>query len=68
MRCRKITSLGHRVADHEALGDVHERRDVVVVDVLQHVKPLRGGADLARVEVGGPGAAPRGDVEMGGDV
>ncbi len=42
--------------------------DVVVEDVLGHVEALGRGADLAGVEEGRPGAAPGGDLDLGGDV
>ena len=52
-----------RVADHQRVGVLDEGGDVVVVDVLHHVEALGRGADLARVEVGGPGAAAGGDLD-----
>ena len=47
---------------------VGEGGDVVVEQGLVDVEALGGGADLAGVEVGGPGAAAGGDLDVGGDV
>ena len=47
---------------------VDEGVEVVVVDVLHDVEALGRGADLAGVEEGGPGAAPRRDLDLAGDV
>ena len=47
---------------------VDERLEVVVVDVVDDVEALGRGADLARVQERGPGAAAGGDLDLGGDV
>ena len=53
-----------RVAEPQALGVVDERAEVVVVDLARDVEPLRRGADLTGVEVGGPRAAARRDLDL----